>query len=265
MHGYHDASYGDAFADVYDEWYEGREELGDTATIVATLAELAGAGPVLELGVGTGRLAIPLAATLAGSMGGTLGPAGPGLGPATLHGLDASAPMLQRMAAKPGGGAVVAHQGDMVDGLPDGPFTLVFAAYNTFFNLLSEARQQACFHAVARRLAPGGHFVVEAFVAADDAAAGRDVAVKSVTADRVVLSVSVSDPAAQTAEGQYVEFTEAGGVRLRPWSVRWSTPAQLDAMAAAAGLRLVHRWHDFARRQFGPDSDRHVSVFANGV
>lgn len=249
MHGYHDASYGDAFADVYDDWYEGLDELGDTATIVRTLAGLAGvAGRVLELGVGTGRLAIPLAE--AGF---------------EVHGLDSSALMLERMAAKAGGAAVHAHLGDMADGLPDGPFTLVFAAYNTFFNLLSEGRQRACMRAVAAQLAPGGSFVVEAFVPAEDASAERAVAVKSVTAHRVVLSVSVADPAAQTAEGQYVEFTEDGGVRLRPWSVRWATPAQLDEMAVAAGLRLVDRWHDFAGAPFGPESPRHVSVFANGV
>jgi hypothetical protein len=134
---------------------------------------------------------------------------------------------------------------------PKEPFTLVFAAYNTFFNLLSEERQRACLHAVASRLAPGGRFVVESFVPADNPAVARDVAVKSVTADRVVLAVSVSDPIAQIAEGQYIEFTEAGGVRLRPWSVRWATPAQLDEMAAAAGLRLEHRWQDFTRQSFG--------------
>ncbi len=256
VHGYHEASYGDGFADVYDEWYEGAPELGDTDTIVAILAELAelaGSGArVLELGVGTGRLAIPLAATLADRGG-------------EVHGLDSSAPMLDRLAAKPGATAVHPHLGDMVDGLPDGPFSLVFAAYNTFFNLLSAQRQQACVRAVAARLAPGGRFVVEAFVPADDAAAAREVAVKSVTAERVVLSVSITDPATQVAEGQYVEFTEAGGVRLRPWSVRWCTPAQLQEMAAAAGLHLEHRWEDFARTPFGPDSARQVAVFLNGV
>jgi SAM-dependent methyltransferase len=254
VHGYHDASYGDAFADVYDEWYDGAPELGDTATIVRTLAELAAPGArVLELGVGTGRLAIPLAAALADHDG------------SEVHGLDASAPMLDRLAAKPGATAVRHHLGDMVDGLPDGPFTLVFAAYNTFFNLLSGQRQQECFRAVASRLTPGGRFVVEAFVPAEEAVAAREVAVKSVTADRVVLSVSITDPTTQVAEGQYVEFTEAGGVRLRPWSVRWCTPAQLDEMAAAAGLRLEHRWEDFARTPFGHDSVRQVAVFLNGV
>jgi hypothetical protein len=77
----------------------------------------------------------------------------------------------------------------------------------------------------------------------------------------VVLSVSTADPERQLAEGQYVDITETGGVRLRPWSIRWATPAQLDEMAAEAGLRLTDRWSGFDRAPFGPDSARHVSVY----
>lgn len=244
MRGYHDASYGDAFADVYDEWYA---NISDVDATVRTLVELAGGGPVLELGVGTGRLAIPLAAAAV-----------------EVHGLDSSEAMLAQMAAKPGGDRVHARLGDMVHGLPDGPFTLAFVAYNTFFNLLTEAAQRACFAAVAQRLRDGGTFVIEAFVpdTTDDPASA--VTVKSVTADRVVLSVSTSDPAAQRAEGQYVDITEAGGVRLRPWSIRWVTPGQLDEMAAAAGFHLLHRWEDFTKAPFDADSPRHVSVFCKG-
>lgn len=244
MRGYHDASYGDAFADVYDDWYA---DISDVDATVRTLVTLAGDGPVLELGVGTGRLAIPLAA------------AG-----VDVHGLDSSEAMLAQMAAKPGGDAVHAHLGEMVGGLPDGPFGLAFVAYNTFFNLLTEAEQRACFAAVTERLREGGVFVIEAFVpgATHDPAAA--VTVKSVTVDRVVLSVSTSDPTAQRAEGQYVDITEAGGVRLRPWSIRWVTPAQLDEMAAAAGLHLLHRWEDFTTAPFDADSPRHVSVFCKG-
>lgn len=244
MRGYDEASYGDAFADVYDEWYG---DISDVDATVRTLSELAGDGRVLELGVGTGRLALPLAA------------AG-----VDVHGLDSSAAMLAQMAAKDGGAAVHAHLGDMVNGLPDGPFRLAFVAYNTFFNLLTEADQRACFDAVAQRLEEGGCFVIEAFVpdATNDPASA--VTVKSVTADRVVLSVSTSDPATQRAEGQYVDITEAGGVRLRPWSIRWITPAQLDEMATAAGFHLLHRWEDFATVPFDGESPRHVSVFCKG-
>jgi SAM-dependent methyltransferase len=199
---------------------------------------------VLELGIGTGRLALPLAA------------AG-----VEVHGVDSSAAMLDRLRAKPGADDVHAAVGDMVDGLPDGPFSLVFVAYNTFFGLLSEDRQQACFAAVAARLSPGGVFAIEAFVPEPGAAAASSVTVRAVHVDRVVLSVSTADPEAQLAEGQYIDITESGGVRLRPWSIRWATPAQLDEMASAAGLHLTDRWGGFDRTPFGAESARHVSLY----
>ncbi|MDO8363764.1 MAG: class I SAM-dependent methyltransferase [Actinomycetota bacterium] len=244
MHGYHDASYGDAFADVYDDWYQGISDIEATTAALARLAAQAGGGRVLELGVGTGRLAIPLAAT--------------GL---EVHGLDTSAAMLARMAAKPGGAAVHAHAGDMVDGMPEGLFAVVFVAYNTLFNLLTHQRQQECFQAARARLTEGGSFVIEAFVPDAQHDPESNVTVRSVTADRVVLSVSSSNPAEQQAEGQYVDITEAGGVRLRPWSIRWATPEQLDGMAAAAGLALAQRWEAFDGTPFTVDSPRHVSVY----
>ena len=243
MRGYQPHSYGDGMADVYDDWYA---HISDVDATVATLTQLAKSGRVLELGVGTGRLAAPLAAT-----------------GVEVHGIDASEAMLRQIVDKPGGNLVHSALGDMVADLPAGPFALVFVAYNTLFNLPSEALQQACFHAVASRLAPDGVFVVEAFVPdpAHDPASSVDV--RSITADRVVLSVSTSDPSRQVAEGQYVDITESGGVRLRPWSIRWATVEQLDAMAAEAGLDLAHRWADFDRSPFTPESPRHVSVYAN--
>jgi SAM-dependent methyltransferase len=249
MRGYHDASYGDAFAEVYDDWYQG---ISDVATTTRALFELAAGGRVLELGVGTGRLAIPLAAT-----------------GVEVHGLDTSELMLQRLETKSNGEAsgsnVHVHLGDMVDDLPAGPFSLVFAAYNTFFNLLSHDRQQACFRQVSNRLSEGGHLVIEAFVPDTEHEPASSITVRSVTADRVVLSVSTSDPTGQRAEGQYVDITEAGGVRLRPWSIRWATPAQLDDMASAAGFTLVDRWESFDGARFSPDSPRHVSIFCKGT
>lgn len=245
MRGYDDSSYGDGFADVYDEWYQG---ISDVDTTTRTLAELAGGGRVLELGVGTGRLAIPLAAR-----------------GVEVHGLDTSERMLERLAAKQGSAAVHVHQGDMVDHMPTGPFAVVFVAYNTFFNLLSEERQRECCQQVATRLVDGGVFVIEAFVPDPHHDPASGVSVRSVAADRVVLSVSTADPDAQRAEGQYVDITEAGGVRLRPWSIRWATPAQIDEMAAAAGLTLLHRWEAFDGSPFGPDSPRHVSAFCKGT
>lgn len=244
MRGYDDSSYGDAFADVYDDWYGEISDVAATTAMLADLAALCGDSRVLELGVGTGRLAIPLAAK--------------GL---DVAGIDSSPAMLSRLAAKPGGELVVTLVGDMAEDLPDGPFAVVFVAYNTLFNLPSAERQLACFRAVAARLTRGGTFVVEGFVPDTGTKPESQVSVRSVTADRVVLSVSTSDPADQRAEGQYVDITESDGVRLRPWSIRWATPEQLDAMAAAAGLTLVERWETFAGSPFGPDSPRHVSLY----
>jgi len=239
MDRFHDSSYGDAFADVYDDWYA---SISDIDATVATLAALADGRPALELGVGTGRLAVPLAA------------AG-----VDVTGVDTSTAMLDVLAAK--GSAVHAVRGDMVDDLPEGPFGLVFVAYNTVFNLTSAARQRACFAAVRRVLAPGGMFVVEAAVPDPGRPAGGTVAVRSMTADTVVLSVDVHVPEAQRVDAQLIELSEAGGVRLRPASIRYAAPAELDAMAEAAGFELAERWEDFSQAPFVADCAQHVSVY----
>src|SRR5690606_29272114 len=144
-----------------------------------------------------------------------------------MHGIDASQAMLDQLRRNDPGGAVHAVVGDMVNDLPPGPFDVVFVAYNTLFNLRTAERQAACFAAVSERLAPNGSFVVDAFVPAQTAGARSAVSVKSLAVDSVVLSVSVDRPDEQRAEGQFIEISEAGGVRLRPWSIRWSTPEQL--------------------------------------
>ena len=239
MRGYTSSSYGDSFADVYDDWYR---KVSDVDATVAALSELASGGAVLELGTGTGRIALPLAQH-----------------GVAVTGIDASDAMLRKLAAKDPDGLVHTVLGDMVDDLPDGPFAVVFVAYNTLFNLVTEQRQRECFTAVATRLAPTGAFVVEAFVPSPQA--GSQVTVRSLEVDRVVLSVSVQDHDSQRAEGQYVELSEHAGVRLRPWSIRWAPPEELDAMAAAAGLELRVRWGDFDRSEFTDDSERHVSIY----
>ncbi len=245
MEGYDERTYGDAFADVYDDWYTG---VSDVESTIAALLALAGPGPVLELGVGTGRLAVPLAE--AGRDRGL-----------DVVGIDSSPAMLARLAERDPGGLVEAVLGDMSSTLPDGPFAFVFAAYNTVFNLVDDGAQARCFVSVADRLLPGGRFVIEAFVPDESRRRGDAVSVRSIAFDRVVLSISVDDPDHQSAEGQFVELTEAGGVRLRPWSIRYATPAQLDGYADAAGLALEHRWESFGGSAFDLDSPRHVSVY----
>jgi hypothetical protein len=122
-------------------------------------------------------------------------------------------------------------------------------------------RQAACFRAVADRLSPEGRFIVEAFVPEDPPRIGTVVAIRSMTVDEVVLSISDHDPDSQRASGHLVQFTDGATVRLRPWAVRYAPPAELDGFAAAAGLHLVDRWEDVTRRPFTVDSPQHVSVF----
>jgi len=250
VEGYRSDTYGDAFADVYDEWYRG---LGNVGSLVRLIGEETltpcGETPktVLELGVGTGRLALPLAD--AGF---------------DVTGVDTSSAMLDRLRRADPGGRVAVIQGDMVDDLPAGPFAAALAAYNSVFNLETADRQRQLFAEVAARLTDEGCLVIEAFVPDDPPRRGGDLTIRSLTADRVVLSATVSDPSTQRAEGQFIELTEAGGVRLRPWSIRYASPAQLDEMAAAAGLTLAARHADTDRAVFDDESHHHVSIYRRG-
>jgi SAM-dependent methyltransferase len=253
VEGYESSSYGDAFADVYDRWYA---EVTDVEACVERLRTLTPAGGrVLELGVGTGRLAVPLAAAVAGI-------------DARVTGVDTSTVMLDGLRAKPGGDRVALVLGDMADlgsadpPVPDEPgFDLAFVAYNTLFNLTAPEDAARCIDGVARRLAPGGRFAVEAFVPRPDPDGRRDgVAVSRMAATELVLTATVHDPDAQTITGQHVQITEAG-VRLRPWMVRYRHPAEIDDLASRAGLVLEHRWADWSGAAFDEHSPAHVSVY----
>lgn len=242
MEGYDAATYGDRFADVYDDWYD--DPPATDATVAALVASAPAGARVLELGVGTGRLALPLAAA--------------GL---AVTGLDASTAMLDRLAAKPGGAAVTTVVGDMAGPLPDGPFDVVLVARNTFFNLTTETAQQACLAEVARVLAPDGRFVLEAFVPGDGDGPTSSVDVRRITADRVVLAVDRHDPEAGELWSAFVDIS-ADGIRLRPTHVRYLRPAALDALAERAGLVLVDRHAGWDGAPFDPDtSSHHVSSY----
>jgi SAM-dependent methyltransferase len=205
---------------------------------------------VLELGVGTGRLAIPLAQL--------------GL---EVWGVDASDAMLARLREKSGADGVHTVLGDMahldMGGLR---FALVFAAYNTLFNLTDVDDQARCVRRVADHLVPGGRFVIEAFVPREEPVPRSGVVeVGRLERDHVVLVVTRAGPADQMVDGQHVEISERG-VRLRPWQIRFLTPAQLDGLAEAAGLRLELRSSGWRGEPFDDDSRSHVSVYvADGV
>jgi len=244
--GYRDDAYGDRIADVYDDWFADGFGGGSTAANVAFLDSLLPhrPGAILELAVGTGRLAIPLA---------RLGH--------DVTGIDISTEMLDRLRANDTEKLVEVVEGDMVDDLPTGPFDLVYVAFNSLFMLAEPARQAACFEAVARRLDPGGLFVVEAFVPWDPPRGGSHVEVRSMTADRVVLAADITDADAQVVHGQFVELADGQPVRLRPYVLRWSRPDELDGWADASGLALAERFGDVERAPFTDESPFHVSVY----
>lgn len=240
--GFDPGTYGRSFADVYDRWYPSDD---DTAAAVARLSELAGAGGrILELGVGTGRLAVPLAD--AGH---------------DVAGIDASAEMLARLRSKSDRVAVVEGDAGTPSDWPPGPFDVVAAAFNLVFNLTDTAAQSACFAGAAGALVPDGRFVVEAFVPAAVEQRERRLEVREVTAGRVVLIATDADPSTGVVTGQHVELTDGAPVRLRPWRIRVAGPDELDAMAAAAGLELSERHADWSGTPFDPHGAAHVSVY----
>jgi SAM-dependent methyltransferase len=243
VEGHRPSTYGEAFADVYDSWYDGVSDLEGT---LATIEALAGGRPVLELGVGPGRVAIPLAER-----------------GVDLTGVDASPAMLDQLRRKPGGDRVAVVEGDMaaLAGVAAASHGVVFVTFNTFFNLPDEAAQRRCLTRCAQVLEPGGDLVIEAFIPSDPPATpeGR-LDVRSVEVDRVLLTATWRDPHTQTVAGQHVELSESG-TRLRPWLLRYATPDQLDALAADAGFSLVSRHHGWRNEPFDPEADRHVSHY----
>jgi SAM-dependent methyltransferase len=241
---YTDATYGDRIAEIYDERYLGQFE-ADTAGAVAFLRPLAGEGPALELGIGTGRVAIPLAAE-----------------GVEVRGIDASEAMVARLHAKPGGEHIEVTIGSFADFSVDVRFPLIYVVFNTFFGLLTQDEQVACFEAVAHHLAPGGAFVLQAFVpdlSRYDARNQRVGAVR-VDVDEVNLEVSLHDPFAQRTDSQHVVIRD-GQVRLYPVRVRYAYPSELDLMARIAGLHLRERWADWDRSAFPGRTWQHVSVW----
>jgi SAM-dependent methyltransferase len=236
------SAYGEAFADVYDDWYG---DISDVEGTVETVRALAGGGPVLEIGIGTGRLALPLQAA--------------GL---EVHGVDASPAMVERLRAKPGGQHLPVLVADASERLPEvaGGFAIVLAAFNTFFNLTAPGAQERCLSLIAARLRPGGIFVIEAFVPGDNlTASGVDVT--DVRADEVLLSVFRHDVATRVVLGSVVSLSTTGGVRLRPWAVLPRTPDELDAMAARAGFARERRDAGWRRESFDDSSQRHVTCY----
>jgi SAM-dependent methyltransferase len=233
-------SFDEASAAAYDD-----ELRGDEDDAVAVLHELAGDGRALELAIGTGRIALPLAAR--------------GM---SVDGVDLSEPMLARLRAKPGGADLSVTLGDFAEVPVDGTYRLVYVVYNSLFNLLTQDDQVRCFTNVARHLDDDGRFVVEAYVPSwlyrlrDNGY----VDAEDVRRDGATLDVGRYDPVTQILDETHLVLGPAG-VQVFPIVTRQIWPSELDLMARLAGLRLVDRWGGWNREVFTGDSRLAVSVF----
>lgn len=234
-------SFGEDSAEKYDE-ANPRE---DTLATVAFLEQLAAGGPALELAIGTGRVALPLAAR--------------GI---RVDGIDFSPAMVARLRAKPGGDQIAVTLGNFADVPVEGAYRLIFVVFNTLFNLLSQDDQVRCFENVAAHLTDGGSFVVEAFVPAylTRLRDGQYVDAETIAVNEVRLDVGRHDPVRQLLEESHVVLSP-DGVRVFPIVTRYAWPSELDLMARLAGLRLKERWGGWNREPFTGASGKHVSVY----
>ncbi|MFI7027120.1 class I SAM-dependent DNA methyltransferase [Microbispora rosea] len=240
MGGFDESAYGRTIADIYDEMVEHLP----TGLAVERVFRLAGGGPVLEFGIGTGRLALPLAAR--------------GL---AVAGVDGSPDMVAALRGKPGGDRIPVTVGDFSEVRVEGRFALVLLAFNTVFALPSQEAQVRCFRNAAAHLRPGGRFVIEAWV--PDPAAFRDrtsLRLLSLGDDEVVVEAARLSPAEQFMHSTRLRMT-ADGLRLLPANHRYAWPCELDLMARLAGMRREHRWADWSGAPFTDDSRAHVSVY----
>ncbi|MEM9667396.1 MAG: class I SAM-dependent methyltransferase [Pseudomonadota bacterium] len=234
------ATFGEMYADEYDTYHDP----GTTVEAVYMIELLAGDARMLELAIGTGRMALPLKTR--------------GL---DVHGLEASPEMIAKLREKDGGEDIPVTLGDMADFELEDRFDFVFLVFNTLFNLTSQAKQLSCFESVGRCLNSGGKFLLETFV--PDLSRfqnGQDVAVKRLDGEQVWIEAVVHDPVDQLLQYQRIRYTP-DGVKLAPLPMRYAWPSEIDLMAKLAGLELVERWGGWQREPFNASSNMHVSVY----
>jgi SAM-dependent methyltransferase len=245
MRGFDPTTYGERTADAYDRLVTLNPGVDDWEVVAAGLARIAaGRQPVLELGIGTGRVALPLV--------------GHGL---EVHGIDASPAMVAKLREKPGGDAIPVAMGDFADVAVDGRYPFICLVFNTFYALLTEDDQRRCLRNVAARLTDEGAFVVSGFVF-DETLYEREqrVTVTHLGLDEVKLDAARHDRERQRIDAQQILISEQG-IRLFPVALRYVHTWQLDEMAADAGLVLRDRWGGWAEEPFTDASRSHVSVY----
>jgi SAM-dependent methyltransferase len=233
-------SFGDDVAGLYRDF-----QRGDEIAAVAFLEKLAGGSPALELAIGTGRIALPLAAA--------------GI---RVDGIDISPAMVEQLRSKLGGDQIAVTMGDFAEVPVPGMYRLIYVVWNTFFNLLTQDEQVRCFENVAAHLAGDGSFVVEAGLP-DYAYRLRNnqyVDAEAIEVGKVRLDVLRHDPATQMIEESHVTLSR-DGIRLNPVVQRYAWPPELDLMARIAGLRLKERWDGWKREPYTGAGPTVVSVY----
>jgi SAM-dependent methyltransferase len=239
---YDDGYFDERVAMRYDQSSAEMFEAGAIDPVVDLLVELAGSGRALELGIGTGRIALPLARR-----------------GVPVHGIDMSEAMVARLRSKPGGDAVGVTVGDFATTTVEGSFSLAYLVYNTISNLTTQAAQVACFRNVAAHLAAGGCFVIEVGIPSlRRLPPGETILAFRVTEDR--WGFDEYDVANQGLTSHHLSIVDG---RLERLSVpfRYTWPAELDLMAQLAGMRLRERWAGWQHEPFTSDSRKHVSVW----
>jgi SAM-dependent methyltransferase len=241
-----DGYFGEHVAARYDESVAEMSEPAVVDAAVDVLAGLAGDGRALELGIGTGRIALPLA-----------------LRGVPVHGIDMSRAMVARLLAKPGGDAIGVTIGDFATAKADGTFSVAYLVFNTIMNLTTQEAQVACFRNAADHLAPGGCFVIE--VGLPDLRhlpPGQNAVPFQVSPTR--WAFDLYDTATQAMSSNYIEVTGGRG-EYRSIPFRYVWPSELDLMAQMAGLRLRERWDGWTRKPFTSESRQHVSIWQKPV
>ncbi|MEV7956153.1 class I SAM-dependent methyltransferase [Streptomyces sp. NPDC088141] len=246
-----DGHFGERVAERYDHSTGTEFQQDVIEQTVDLLAELAGGGRALELGIGTGRIALPLARR-----------------GVPVHGIDMSRAMVARMRAKPGGEGIGVSIGDFatttVDTKEDGPFSLAYLVFNTIMNLTTQEAQVACFRNVAEHLAPGGCLVIETVVPElRKIPLGQNIV--PFHTSPTGWSYTAYDTVTQDATCHYITIGEDGRGEAHTTPFRYVWPAELDLMAQLAGLRLRDRWDSWTREPFTENSRQHVSVWEKPI
>lgn len=228
------ARYDESAADMFDT--------GVVEPVVDFLWKMAGSGRALELGIGTGRIALPLAQR-----------------GVAVHGIDLSKAMIARLRAKPGAEDIGVTVGDFATTTVDGSFSLAYLVFNTIMNLTTQAAQVACFRNVTAHLEPGGCFVIEVGVPELQRLPPGET-IRAFHRSETRWGIDEYDIATQRLTSHHVEVVDG---RLESLSIpfRYVWPAELDLMAQLAGMNLRGRWSGWKREPFTSESRKHVSVW----